>query len=123
MCTSVSACHLKLQVAMKTVGAGQPMEVAAAAGVTSALLPADGAGDQLLKQSAVYIPVLLKAIAKGTPGGAAPALGNLSSSPHCMVVFGCWLVRESQPSCVIPAIRWRAITWLILEALKLRTCH
>lgn len=73
-----------LQVAMKAVGGGQPMEVGAAAGVTSALLPAEGAADAFLKQSAIYVPVLLKAIAKGTPGCAAPALGTppQSSSLH-----------------------------------------
>ncbi|KAK9819519.1 hypothetical protein WJX74_003788 [Apatococcus lobatus] len=66
-----------IEAAMKTVGGGQPMEAAAAAGVTCAMLAAEGAADQVLKQSAVYIPVLLRAIAKGTPGGAAPALGVL----------------------------------------------
>ena len=80
------------------------MEVGAAAGVTSALLPAEGAADQFLKQSAIYIPVLLKAIAKGTPGGAAPALGTPSSLLHIAQCFD-WWVRGKERSCATPAIR------------------
>lgn len=68
--------HVLVQAAMKAVGNGLPMEVGAAAGVTSALLSAEGAADMFLKQSAIYVPILLRAIAKGTPGGAAPALGT-----------------------------------------------
>ena len=73
--------QLPLQAAMKALGSGAPMEMGAAAGVTSTLLPAEGAADQLLKQAATSVPTLLRAISKGTPGAAAPALGTLSSQP------------------------------------------
>ncbi|KAK9855123.1 hypothetical protein WJX84_003818, partial [Apatococcus fuscideae] len=66
-----------IEAAMKALGSGTPMEMGAAAGVTSTLLPAEGAADQLLKQAATSVPTLLRAISKGTPGAAAPALGVL----------------------------------------------
>ncbi len=75
-----------MQAAMKALGSGMQMDMGAGAGVTSALLPAEGAADQFLKQAAVYIPVLLKAISKGTPGGAAPALGTAPEPPSALKV-------------------------------------
>ena len=84
---------------MKAVGNGLPMEVGAAAGVASALLSAEGAADMFLKQSAVYIPILLRAIARGTPGGAAPALGT----DTCFLCVACRLpfvsISKGQLSC------------------------
>ena len=67
---------LPVQAAMKALGSSNAMDMGAGAGVTSALLPAEGAADALLKQASVYIPILLRAVSRGTPGGAAPALGD-----------------------------------------------